>query len=72
MLQKIWHEGAFDDRELVDSEGRQIAVRFPGHWNRLDGPDFKGAVLYIDGVYADSEHIDDMCDCTVAMLLKRG
>ena len=30
------------------------------------------ARLIIDGVYADSEHIDDMCDCTVAMLLKPG
>ncbi|MCH6257934.1 DUF2851 family protein [Puniceicoccaceae bacterium K14] len=55
VLQKIWLEGAFDDRNLVDSDGRKIAIHFPGHWNRLAGPDFKGAVLFIDGVYTEGD-----------------
>lgn len=47
VLQRIWLEGAFDLPRLADGEGRAVRVVSPGHWNRLDGPDFKGAVVQI-------------------------
>lgn len=50
VLQKIWLEQAFDVSRLLDQAGRLVEVVHPGTWNRLDGPDFKGAVLRIDGV----------------------
>ncbi|MDW6094263.1 TetR/AcrR family transcriptional regulator [Vibrio rhizosphaerae] len=34
-------------------------------WSTMHGL----ARLVIDGVYADSQHIDDMCDCAIRMLL---
>lgn len=50
VLQKIWLEQAFDVSRLCDDSGRKIEVEHPGIWNRLEGPDFKDAVLRIDGV----------------------
>lgn len=49
VLQKIWLEQAFDQSRLFDERGRSVAVEFPGTWNRLDGPDFRDAVLKVDG-----------------------
>jgi len=49
VLQRIWMSAAFDARGLTDQWGRSIEVVFPGAWNRREGPDFKGAVLAIDG-----------------------
>lgn len=50
VLQKIWLEQAFDAARLRDEKGRRIEVVHPGMWNRLDGPDFRNAVLRFDGV----------------------
>ncbi|MDQ8184165.1 DUF2851 family protein [Pelagicoccus sp. SDUM812002] len=50
VLQKIWLEQAFDVSRLRDQSARSIEVEHPGTWNRLEGPDFKGAVIRIDGV----------------------
>lgn len=47
VLQKIWLEGAFSQSGLVDQWGRPIVVEFQGRWNRLQGPDFKGAELRV-------------------------
>ncbi len=52
VLQKIWLEQAFDVSRLRDPAGRAIEVEHPGTWNRLEGPDFKDAVLRIGGVEA--------------------
>ena len=49
VLQKIWQKIAFDSARMKDSRGRQIEVLNPGRWNRLAGPDFKDAILRIDG-----------------------
>lgn len=49
VLQKIWLKSAYDSSRLRDEQGREVKVAFPGRWNRIDGPDFKGAVLVIDG-----------------------
>jgi hypothetical protein len=45
LLQKIWLRGDFDGTLLRTLDGRRVQVRFPGKWNLLGGPDFKGAVL---------------------------
>ncbi|MDQ8182562.1 DUF2851 family protein [Pelagicoccus sp. SDUM812005] len=50
VLQKIWLEQAFDLGRLCDQFGRLVEVIHPGTWNRLDGPDFRDAILRIDGV----------------------
>lgn len=55
LLQKIWLEGSFDDRNIIDSLGRSVVVRFAGRWNRLDGPDFKDAILTIDGELVEGD-----------------
>lgn len=57
VLQKIWLEQAFDVSRLRDQSGRRIEVLRTGVWNRLDGPDFKDAVLRIDGseIHGDVE-----------------
>ena len=49
VLQRVWLEGAFAVERMVDHLGRVVVVRSPGRWNRLEGPDFIGAVLMIDG-----------------------
>lgn len=64
MLNKItqWQEEGIIAQSMPALRQTQVI------WATLHGL----ARLIIDGVYADSEHIDDMCDCTVAMLLKRN
>lgn len=49
VLQRIWLERAFDETDLRDQWGREVLVEETGQWNRLDGPDFRGAVLSIGG-----------------------
>lgn len=57
VLQRIWHERAFDVplARLVD--GRKVTIRYAGRWNQLGGPDFKGARLVLgeDEVEGDVE-----------------
>ncbi|MBT3482368.1 MAG: DUF2851 family protein [Opitutales bacterium] len=49
LIQKVWLQGAFDGTRLKDHWGRRVEVISPGRWNRLAGPDFKNAILLIDG-----------------------
>ncbi len=49
LLQKIWLQGLFETRTARLSDGRSLEVLAPGRWNRLGGPDFRGARLRIDG-----------------------
>ncbi len=49
LLQKIWLRGDFFHYHLNTVEGFLLNVKFPGIWNKQEGPDFKGAVLEIDG-----------------------
>ncbi|MGK0238714.1 MAG: hypothetical protein ACI92G_002180 [Candidatus Pelagisphaera sp.] len=49
LIQKVWLQGAFDGSRLKDHWGRRVEVISPGRWNRLAGPDFKNAILRIDG-----------------------
>lgn len=50
VLQRVWLKCAFDASALLDCAGRSIVIDSPGSWNRLEGPDFKGASLIVDGV----------------------
>lgn len=47
LIQRIWMKQAFDVSRLCDSKGRRVVVEYSGDWNRLDGPDFRDAVLRI-------------------------
>ena len=49
LLQKIWLQGLFETRAARLSDGRALEVVAPGRWNRLGGPDFRGARLRIEG-----------------------
>lgn len=45
LLQKIWLRSEYDRSRLVTTSGERVTVFFPGKWNLLGGPDFKGARL---------------------------
>lgn len=47
VLQKIWLQGNFDRGAARLADGRTLRVIYPGKWNLLGGPDFKGARLVI-------------------------
>lgn len=49
LLQKLWLRREFDSAQVRLQDGRQLDVLNPGRWNRIGGPDFKGAQLRIDG-----------------------
>lgn len=55
LVQKIWLRGEFDPLEGRTEDGRRLRVRFGGKWNLLSGPDFKGAVLELDGERVEGE-----------------
>jgi hypothetical protein len=48
LLQKIWLRGEFDRAGVRTIDGRAVAILHPGKWNRLGGPDFRGARLRLD------------------------
>lgn len=45
LFQRIWLQGDFDRVRAMTAEGRRVRVLYPGKWNLLGGPDFKGARL---------------------------
>ena len=48
-LQVLWNEQRFVNR-LSTADGRRLQVVVPGTWNVAAGPDFRDAVLCLDGV----------------------
>jgi hypothetical protein len=48
VLARIWNDG-WHSRELRSVDGRRIAVVYRGIWTHSDGPDFRDAMLEIDG-----------------------
>jgi hypothetical protein len=50
VVQKIWLRRDFDQSAVKLHDGRSLAIRTPGAWNLLGGPDFRDARLVIDGV----------------------
>ena len=55
VVQRIWREGDFDRRRPELTDGRGLAIRSPGAWNLLGGPDFRNARLLIDGREANGD-----------------
>jgi hypothetical protein len=49
LLQKIWLRQLFSAGQARCVGGEALEVLNPGQWNRLSGPDFRGARLRIDG-----------------------
>ncbi len=47
LLQRIWWRGDFDARALRTRDGRRLALKKRGRWNRLGGPDFADAEIEI-------------------------
>ncbi|MBL9210752.1 MAG: DUF2851 family protein, partial [Opitutaceae bacterium] len=45
LLQKIWLRGDFDATQVTTVDGRKLRIAYPGKWNLLGGPDFRGARL---------------------------
>lgn len=50
VVQTIWRRGDFRRDGLTTLGGKPLEIVSAGTWNRLDGPDFLGAELLIDGV----------------------
>lgn len=48
VLSRIWNEG-WHSRELRTTDGRRVAVVYRGVWTHSNGPDFRDAMLEIDG-----------------------
>ena len=48
ILARIWNDG-WHNRELRSVDGRRVAVVYRGIWTHSDGPDFRDAMLDIDG-----------------------
>ncbi|MGH9175697.1 MAG: DUF2851 family protein, partial [Vicinamibacterales bacterium] len=47
-LSRIWQDGLYA-REMRTVDGRRVAVVYGGVWTHQDGPDFRDAMLEIDG-----------------------
>ncbi|CAN5186717.1 DUF2851 family protein [soil metagenome] len=48
VLSRIWNEG-WHSRELRTTDGRRVAVVYRGVWTHSNGPDFRDAMIEIDG-----------------------
>ena len=48
-VQKVWFLQELQAGEWRTRSGRRLAVRFAGRWNRGAGPDFRDAVIELDG-----------------------
>jgi hypothetical protein len=49
LLQRLWARGEFDAADARTADGRVVEILEPGKWNRLGGPDFRGARLRLGG-----------------------
>lgn len=49
IIQKIWLQGDFFQKNLKTSSDKPLKILDPGAWNTNEGPDFKEARLEIDG-----------------------
>lgn len=47
-LYHIWDQQHLNP-ELSSAKGLKLKIKFPGHWNKGKGPDFKNAIIEIDG-----------------------
>ncbi len=49
VLQGIWYDQLFSEKEHSTQEGHQLSILSPGWWNHQEGPDFRGAQIYFNG-----------------------
>ena len=49
LVQKLWLRQDLDPRGLRTTDGTAVEIHFPGEWNRLAGPDFRGAEISLGG-----------------------
>ena len=49
MVQALWNDRKFLKTKLLDNKGNPLKIHSPGTWNREPGPDFKKAVIEIQG-----------------------
>lgn len=49
VLQRVWQRQNFSKKDLTTVSGRSIKIVDAGRWNSNEGPDFKEAILEIDG-----------------------
>lgn len=49
IIQKIWLQGDFYQKDLKTTSGKDLKILDPGNWNMNEGPDFKEARLELDG-----------------------
>jgi hypothetical protein len=57
-LQAIWHHQRLRRDALRLTDGRKVRVLHPGFWSREGGPDFRQAVIQIDGEAARAGEIE--------------
>ncbi len=49
VIRCVWNDQLLKSDALETLAGNKIEVAFPGHWNFGSGPDFKNAVVTVDG-----------------------
>ncbi len=49
VIRCVWNDQLLNTNQLKSTKGHDIEVVSPGHWNFGAGPDFKNAVIKIDG-----------------------
>ena len=49
-LHFIWRLSYFSSSALVTTTGESIIIHKTGYWNKDAGPDFKEAIIEIDGI----------------------
>src|SRR5690349_16574884 len=58
LLQQIWqHQRVLRD-ELRTVDGRRVRVVHPGFWNKEPGPDFRDAIIQIEGAEPQIGHVE--------------
>ncbi len=50
LAQALWYDQCLPEGELRTVEGHRLKVVSPGYWNRVEGPDFRGAQIEFNGV----------------------
>lgn len=47
LIQLLWSQGKFNQRELRTTDGEEVTIESPGTWNHVAGPDFEEARIRI-------------------------
>jgi hypothetical protein len=58
LLQAVWHHQRLQREKLNLCDGRAVRILHPGFWNREAGPDFRGAVVQVEGEAAQTGDIE--------------